>query len=282
MKMIKIILILSFILMFGCIMPELNSKNEDQKGNDTTISNPASEFCINHGGRLNIVQEASGEYRVCEFSNGAKCEEWAYLRGECSPEKPNYCANDADCACGTHIKTGECFVGSKNFVNVEKQCPDYCTGIGDMFETKCVNHQCKIVKKEAQSESKVGPECNSIKDCPKGADCYRLPGYAKPRCYSGDPCELCPSDKKCILSTSFPTIVKCVDKEKKQEEDFCGWSTEGPCTTDSDCTHGGCNSQICQSKSEGIIMSSCEWKDCYRPTTYGVVCRCIEGKCKWS
>lgn len=278
-----IALAVCFIIMAGCTLPDFQ-KDGAYNGDGVGIANPASEHCAKMGGRLNIVKETNGEYGVCEFANGAKCEEWAYYKGECSPEKPNYCTTDSDCACGTHIKSGECFVGSKEFVNVEKQCPDYCTGIGGMFETRCVNHQCKIIKKEQATtpEQNVGPECTSVSDCQKGADCYRLPGYAKPRCYFGDPCELCPPEKDCTVSTSFPAIVKCVEKDSKPGEGFCGWSTDGPCESDKDCIHGGCNSQICQSKSEGILVSSCEWKDCYRPTTYGVVCRCIEGKCKWS
>ncbi|MEM2909239.1 MAG: DUF333 domain-containing protein [Candidatus Bilamarchaeaceae archaeon] len=272
-------------LFFGCItlppFPETGDNKTNvtpsvnESSNGAGIPNPASVYCTNNGGRLNIVQEATGEYGVCEFPNGGKCEEWAYYNGECTPEGPNYCVTDADCACGTHIISGECFVGSKQFVNVERQCPDYCTGIGGMFETKCVKHRCQIVRKK---ETKIGDECDSTADCQNGADCYVLPGYEKPRCYMGDPCELCPSNKKCILSTSFPTIVRCV--EENSQEGFCGWSTEAECTRDDDCMRGGCNSQICQARSEGIIMSSCD-KPCYRPEPYGLRCGCVEGKCKW-
>jgi hypothetical protein len=56
------------------------------------------------------------------------------------------CTADSDCACGTHIKTGECFYGNAKFVNVSKQCPDFCTGIAAMFETKCVDKECRQVR----------------------------------------------------------------------------------------------------------------------------------------
>ncbi|MEM0438184.1 MAG: DUF333 domain-containing protein [Candidatus Micrarchaeia archaeon] len=278
------LLLIACMLALGCTTPE-NPSTGTNASSASNVEDPY-KYCADNGGRITIVQEGSGEHAVCEFPNGAKCEAVAYSRSECTHERPNYCAADSDCGCGTHIITGECFVGSRPFVNVEKQCPDYCTGISAMFETKCVNHQCKIVKKEqtrtqGQAAANVGAECSSISDCPKGADCYRLPGYAKPRCYPGDPCELCPPEKECTVSTSFPAIVACRDKESAPVEGFCGWSTEGACKSDSDCTRGGCNSQICQAKSEGIIMSSCD-KPCYKPEPYGLKCKCVSNKCVWT
>ncbi|MBU5574874.1 MAG: DUF333 domain-containing protein [Candidatus Aenigmarchaeota archaeon] len=111
------------------------------------VPNPASKYCIENNGSLFIEKDKNnGEYGVCIFQNNAKCEEWAFFKGECSKEKPNFCISKEDCACGTHINTGECFVGSKEFVNIEKQCPDYCTGIAGNFKIDCINHQCKLVK----------------------------------------------------------------------------------------------------------------------------------------
>ena len=59
------------------------------------------------------------------------------------PEK--YCLRDSDCACGTNA-AGECFYGNKNYVNVEEQCPDFCTGIAAMFEIRCVENECMQVR----------------------------------------------------------------------------------------------------------------------------------------
>ena len=57
-----------------------------------------------------------------------------------------YCAKDGDCACGRHINTGECFTGNKAFVDVTNPCPDFCSGIAVMFETRCVDHECRQVR----------------------------------------------------------------------------------------------------------------------------------------
>lgn len=55
------------------------------------------------------------------------------------------CAQDSDCACGKNA-AGECFYGNINYVNVEEQCPDFCTGIAAMFETRCVENECTQVR----------------------------------------------------------------------------------------------------------------------------------------
>ena len=50
------------------------------------IPNPASVYCLEHGGVLEIRKDASGaEYGVCVFPDGSECDEWAFLRGECQP-----------------------------------------------------------------------------------------------------------------------------------------------------------------------------------------------------
>jgi hypothetical protein len=58
------------------------------------------------------------------------------------PLSDKYCASDSDCACGVNIKTGDCFFGNKNFVNVSRQCPDFCNGIAANIEIRCVNSTC--------------------------------------------------------------------------------------------------------------------------------------------
>ncbi len=56
------------------------------------------------------------------------------------------CQTDSDCACGTKINTGECFVGNKKYVNVLKQCPDYCSGLTGHLIISCVDGLCQQVE----------------------------------------------------------------------------------------------------------------------------------------
>lgn len=48
------------------------------------IANPASENCINSGGKLEIKKDGiGGEYGLCYFEDNMACEEWALYRKEC-------------------------------------------------------------------------------------------------------------------------------------------------------------------------------------------------------
>ena len=50
------------------------------------LPNPASVFCEEQGGRLEIRTDADGNQSgVCLFQDGSECDEWAYFRGECQP-----------------------------------------------------------------------------------------------------------------------------------------------------------------------------------------------------
>ena len=62
---------------------------------------------------------------------------------------------------------------------------------------------------------------------------------------------------------------------------FCGISTNGTCTADSDCISGGCSGQVCQSASEQPVITTCEYRDCYSARFFGVSCGCDAGKCRW-
>lgn len=50
------------------------------------MPNPASVYCEDHGGKLNIVTSSDGSQSgVCTFPDNSTCDEWAYFRGECKP-----------------------------------------------------------------------------------------------------------------------------------------------------------------------------------------------------
>ena len=47
------------------------------------MASPASVFCVENGGTLEIVEGDKGQRGMCTLSDGTVCEEWAYFRGEC-------------------------------------------------------------------------------------------------------------------------------------------------------------------------------------------------------
>jgi putative hemolysin len=56
---------------------------------EAELPNPASVFCEEEGGRLEIRTDASGgQIGICVFTDGSECEEWGYFRGECQPGGP--------------------------------------------------------------------------------------------------------------------------------------------------------------------------------------------------
>ncbi|SOZ37379.1 DUF333 domain-containing protein [Cupriavidus neocaledonicus] len=49
------------------------------------MANPASVNCAQRGGKLQIVTTPAGQTGLCTFPSGRQCEEWALMRGECTP-----------------------------------------------------------------------------------------------------------------------------------------------------------------------------------------------------
>lgn len=47
------------------------------------LPNPASVYCEQQGGRLEIVETMAGQQGICVLASGIRCDEWAYFRGEC-------------------------------------------------------------------------------------------------------------------------------------------------------------------------------------------------------
>jgi len=53
------------------------------------LANPASVFCEQQGGAVEIrSDEAGNQFGVCTFAEGTEVEEWAYYRGEAEPQLP--------------------------------------------------------------------------------------------------------------------------------------------------------------------------------------------------
>jgi putative hemolysin len=56
---------------------------DDDGGGDTTvaqIANPASVYCEEQGGTVEMVEEAGGTVGYCNLPDGTRIEEWEYYR----------------------------------------------------------------------------------------------------------------------------------------------------------------------------------------------------------
>lgn len=81
--------VLVFILLVLFLLACQSVKEEKQP---SQIANPASVFCVNNSGTLDIrSDENSSQIGYCKFNNGKECEEWSYFRGECKLDKCESC-----------------------------------------------------------------------------------------------------------------------------------------------------------------------------------------------
>jgi putative hemolysin len=82
MVFIGILLFVGALLVAACGSTPVPTAQPGQAG----LPNPASVYCEEHGGKLDIRQDAQGgQYGVCMFDDGSECDEWAFYRGECQP-----------------------------------------------------------------------------------------------------------------------------------------------------------------------------------------------------
>lgn len=69
----------------------LGACGSDSEPSDTTavgLANPASEFCVDQGGTLEIVDEADGQVGYCTLPDGTRVEEWEYFTAETGTTQP--------------------------------------------------------------------------------------------------------------------------------------------------------------------------------------------------
>lgn len=49
------------------------------------IGNPASQYCVDQGGTLELVDETAGQVGYCNLPDGTRIEEWEYFRASQTP-----------------------------------------------------------------------------------------------------------------------------------------------------------------------------------------------------
>lgn len=148
-----------FVLFFiiGCTanIPTSDDKEiKETKGSNekSGLANPASVFCEENGGKLDIVNEPAGQKGICTLSTGEKCEEWAYLRGECPTKKETE----------SHLCTPESRKAEVCTAQYEPVCGWFSEKI------KCVKYPCAITTSNACEACKnENVESWTSGECPK-------------------------------------------------------------------------------------------------------------------
>ena len=103
----------------------------------------------------------------------------------------------------------------------------------------------------------------------------------------GDLCRCICNQKIIIFNVENDAKIVFVSYDNKKtilspNLEFCGISTNSECQTDEDCITTGCSNQICQSKNEEELMTTCEFIECFDARKFKVSCKCIDNKCQWS
>ena len=89
-KLIYLIVVLVISIVAGAIsLFYSNRKSSSQSSvpppsQSSTLANPASVYCQEQGGKSQIITAEDGSQSGdCVFSDGSKCDEWAFFRHEC-------------------------------------------------------------------------------------------------------------------------------------------------------------------------------------------------------
>jgi putative hemolysin len=64
--------------------PSTTTPTEDS----VQIANPASQYCVDQGGTVEIVTENGGEVGYCNLPDGTRVDEWEYFRQETGNTQP--------------------------------------------------------------------------------------------------------------------------------------------------------------------------------------------------
>jgi putative hemolysin len=86
-----VVLVVAMLIMAACV--PLPSAKATPTQSQIGLPNPASKYCVDKGGKLEIRDEAGGQAGYCIFPDGSECDEWAYFRGQCEPGASTSSAN---------------------------------------------------------------------------------------------------------------------------------------------------------------------------------------------
>jgi putative hemolysin len=71
------------VMMFGGLAAcGSDAESPDTTGSGQELANPASVFCVEQGGTVEIVDEADGQVGYCNLPDGTSVDEWEYFRAE--------------------------------------------------------------------------------------------------------------------------------------------------------------------------------------------------------
>jgi cyclophilin family peptidyl-prolyl cis-trans isomerase/putative hemolysin len=82
----------------------------------TQLANPASVYCEEQGGVVDMRSGAGGQAGVCVFENGAECDEWDFYKRKCFPTPPKVTV-DKEATYSATLKTSKGDISLDLFVD---------------------------------------------------------------------------------------------------------------------------------------------------------------------
>jgi putative hemolysin len=127
------LLAISSLTLAGC-----NKAETPVEENNAEIANPASVYCEDNGGTLNL------EEGLCMFDDGSFCEEWSYYRGECQPGDIIYNTIDENVAEDVEANAYEIDYGTSDIYtqeDMEAAVAAIMNAFENEWEVKCEMHK---------------------------------------------------------------------------------------------------------------------------------------------
>jgi len=75
----KLLSLTALLVLWGLVLSGCTKTDEPNVG----LANPASVYCEENGGTLEIESSEAWDVWICMFEDGSYCEEWSYYRNEC-------------------------------------------------------------------------------------------------------------------------------------------------------------------------------------------------------
>ena len=141
---------LGFLVNFGYFVPKA-------KANDIFMPNPASIYCEDNGGSIEVREDFNGnQVGVCVFEDGSECRQWDFYRGECQqgdyyPSLPNpasvYCEDNGGYL---DIRTDDMVYGDKgvDFLNINTRVDNIITNPPYKLALEFCEHALKCADKK--------------------------------------------------------------------------------------------------------------------------------------
>ncbi len=166
--------------------------------------------------------------------------------GICAP-KGGACIQLA-CEPGSDAGTGEA-------------CGDVTCAVGQV----CCNESCGIctepggacIQLACESDAGAGEPCGKV-TCAVGEECCN------------ESCGICTEPGGACIQ------LLCDDDDRTPATGACIKNSNDTCTSDADCTAGGCGGELCFNPAVSSGISTCE---CTTPAVTG--CGCVAGQCTW-